>query len=338
MKFSNATWLLSVLGFGADILTVAMSGTAGNVGNSVAELATYIDLMMLDVAELNCILPQFGQKKPLPQRSGAKTIAFNRMEKLATSATPTQLTEGISPDAAGLTIAQVTATLEQYGQLVRISDLSELTAKHPLVQEAIQRLSTWAVETYDILVYGVLDAASNVYRVNSRAGDTSLLASDVLTYNDCVELAAILSVQGAKTFSDGNYAIITSPQPYANLQRDPDYKAANQLVGADKIFRGQVGSLAGVSVTRSNAPGFAVTAQTTSGYANKVYSSFALGMNAFQVCDFQSLETVVTPPGGHGDPLKQSTKLGVKFSMKSVISNQNWIRRVRSAGNDSTTY
>jgi N4-gp56 family major capsid protein len=336
MKKFFSLFLLAAFGLGADVLTV-MTGTAGNAGSTAAELANYIDLMMLDVAELNCILPQFGQKRPLPQRSGAKTIQFNRMEKLTVSTSPTQLTEGISPDAVGLTINQYTATLEQYGQLVRISDLSELTAKHPLVQEAIQRLSTWATETYDVLVYGILDAASNVYYANNRAGATTLLASDVPSYNDLVELNAILFGQGAKPFADGNYACVTSGQPYAALQRDPDYKAANQLAGAEKIWRGQIGAIGGMSVVRSNAPGFVATSQATSGFTNKIYSSFVMGMNSFQISDFQSIESVVTPPGGHGDPLKQSTKLGVKFSMKSVISNQNWIRRFRSSGNDSAT-
>jgi N4-gp56 family major capsid protein len=292
---------------------------------------------MLDVAELNTVLKQFGQAKPLPKGVGSKTIQFNRMEKLTVSASPTQLTEGSQPDAVGLTINQFTATTEQYGNLVRIADLAELSAKHPLIQEAMQKLGLWSAEVIDILIYNVIDAATNVYRVNNRAGDTSTLASDVPSYNDLVELNAILVTQGAKPFADGNYAFITSPQPYASLQRDPDWKAANQLAGADKIFRGQVGAISGMSVTRSNSPAYAVTSQATTGFSNKIYSSFAVGMGAYQVSDFQSLESIVTPPGGHGDALKQSTKLGVKFSMKSVITNQAWIRRVRSSGNDSIT-
>lgn len=335
--FLSFYWLLSIVGFGADVVTVT-SGTAGNAGSTAAELVNFIDMQMLDVAETNTYLKQLGDPRPLPKGVGSKVIQFDRFEKLTVAASPTQLTEGVSPDAVGITINQYTATTEQYGNLVRLSELAEITAKHPLVQQAINRLGLWGAEVYDVLIYNVLDAATSIYRTNSRAGDTSLLASDVLSYNDLVSLNALLAAQAAQTFGDGQYAYVNSPQPIASLQKDPDWKAANQFGNADKIFRGQIGSLSNLAVVSSNSPAFATTAQTTSGYANKVYSGFACGKGAFQVSDLQSMESIVTPPGGHGDPLKQSTKIGIKFSMKSVISNQNWIQRHRSAGNNSTTY
>lgn len=44
---------------GADVVTVT-SGTAGNVGSTAAELITYMWSKMLEVAERNMILKQFG--------------------------------------------------------------------------------------------------------------------------------------------------------------------------------------------------------------------------------------------------------------------------------------
>lgn len=330
------TGLLIALGFGADVISVT-TGTAGNAGALSAELVNFLSAQMLDVATYNTILDQFAQKVPLPPKSGV-TIQFNRIEKLTVAAAPVALVEGIRPDAVGLQDNSFTATVVQYGNLVRISDLAELTAKHPIVQQAMDRLASWAAEAYDQLVYTVLDAASNTYRPNNRAGDTSTLSSDVPAYNDLVELMAILMAQGGKPFDgDGGYIFVTSPQPYASLLKDPDYKAANQLAGADKIFRGEVGMLGKVRVVVSNSPAFATTSQATTGFSNKLYSSFGLAKNAYQLTDLQSLELIITPPGGPGDELKQSYKLGCKFSQKSVITNQNWIRRVRTSGNDSTT-
>lgn len=49
------------------------------------------------------------------------------------SATPTQLTEGIPPDSVGITINYFEAVMEQYGTVVRLSDLAELTARHNIV-------------------------------------------------------------------------------------------------------------------------------------------------------------------------------------------------------------
>lgn len=320
----------------ADLITVT-SGTAGNVGSTAAELQTYFYAKMLNVAEFNTILKQFGEMAPLPERSSL-TIKFNRLEKFSTTASPSQLTQGVPPDADGLTINEFSAVVEQYGKLVRISEIAELTAKHPLIEATINRLGLHFAETYDILIYNVLDAATNEYRPNARAADTDLIGTDRPAYVDLVELNALLVVAGARPLgANGNYPFITSPQPYASLQQDPDWKASNQFAAASKIWRGQVGELANFDVVRSNSPAFAVTSQAGAGDADKVYSSFALGSGAFQVSDLQPMEMSVVAPGGHSDPLKQSYKLGYKFMFKSVITNQAWIRRVRTAGLNSVT-
>jgi len=120
--------------------------------------------------KLNTILDQFGDKTPIPSNS-SKTIRFVREEKFATSATPTQLTEGLPPDAVGLTLNEFEATAEQYGFLVRISDLAELTAKHPVVQKTIYLLGLQAAETYDQLVFNVLNASTNTYYPNAKVSD-----------------------------------------------------------------------------------------------------------------------------------------------------------------------
>ena len=328
------SFLFALLGFGNDVVTVT-TGTAGNAGSTAAELINFMSAQMLDVAELNTVLDQFGEKRPLPSNS-SKTIQFTRLEKLAVATTPTQLVEGVRPDAQGMTINQFTATVEQYGNLYRISELAELTARHPLIQEAMKRLATWAAETYDQLIFNVLDAATNNYRPNSKAGDTSLTASDKVAYVDLVELMATLQDNGGKPFEGGGYVFACPPQVHASLLQDPDWKASHQFM-PDPIYRGEVGFLANFRVVNTNSPAFAATAQAGSGQSSKVYSSFAIAKNAYQISDLQSIEAIPTPPGGSGDELKQSFKLGVKFSCKSVITNQTWIRRVRAAGLNSVT-
>lgn len=196
-------------------------------------------------------------------------------------------------------------------------------------------LGLQVAEIYDQLVFNVIDAATNEYRPNSRAADTDLLASDKPSYIDLVQLSALHSDQGGRTFGDGSYVFVCAPQVYASLQQDPDWKASNQLAAPSKIWRGEMGELANQRVVKSNAPAFAATSQATSGKANKVYSSFSLAMNAYHITDLQSVRMYNQRPGGHTDPLEQSRLLGWKFSFKTLITNQSWIRRVRSAGANS---
>lgn len=335
MKRFFSILLFALLGFGSDVITVS-TGTAGNAGATAAELTTYISAKALLVAERKLILEQFGDKQALPQGAG-KTIRFNRYEKFSVSTSPSQLTEGVSPDAVGLTINQFEATVEQYGLVVRIADLAEITAKHPLVQQSVQRVGTHAAELRDQLVFNVLDAATTQYFINGRANDAALIGTDVPTYNDLVELYADLAGAGGHTFDNGLYTFVTGPQVHASMLKDPDYKAANQLSNADRIFRGTIDMLGGFNVVMSNAAIQNATTSTGSGSSNNVYSSFALAKEAFQVTDLQSLEVIVTPAGGQSDPLKQNVKIGYKFSFKANITNQAWIYRVRSSGLNSIT-
>lgn len=332
---SLGSFLLALLGFGADVVTVT-SGSAGNAGSTAAELITYMSARLLEVAEFNTILDQFGDKHPLPSNS-SKTIRFVREEKLSVASTPTQLTEGIPPDAVGITLNQFEATIEQYGSVVRLSDLAEITARHNVIERTIYMLGLQAAETYDQLIFNVLNAATNTYWPNNKAADTSLVGTDRVSYLDLVELDATLQDQGARPYEGGEYVFICAPQVYASLLTDPDFKASNQLAAPQKIWRGEVASLGGFRVVRTNAPAFAATSQAGGGQANKVYSSFALGRFAYQITDLQNLRVYVVAPGGQIDPLQQSRKIGWKFAFKSIITNQSWIRRVRSAGQNSVT-
>lgn len=331
-----ASIVLSLLGFGVDVVTVT-GGSAGTAGSVAAELITYMSAKTLEVAVTTTILDQFGDKQPLPS-GNSKTIRFTRMEKFSTATTPTQLTEGTAPDAVGVTINQVEATVEQYGFVARITELAELTAKHPVVQTTLRRMGLHAAETYDQLVFNVLDAATNVYRPNGKALDTALVATDVPSYSDLVALLASLQDSAAMPVRGSNYVFVTPPQVNAAFLKDSVFQQSNQFRAPEKIWNGQAGTLANFDIVVSNAPSFAATAQTGTGQADHVYSSFALGREAYQITDLQSLQVFVTPPGGHSDPLHQNYRLGYKFSCKSVISNQSWIRRVRSAGANSVNH
>jgi len=128
----------TLLGVGTDVVTVitGATGVPGPAGSLSSDQQTYFSAKLLEVAVLFTVLDQFGDKDPIPSNS-SKTIQFNRLEKLTTSLTPTQLAEGIQPDAIGMQMSQFTAVAEQYGLLIRLSDLSELTSKHDVVGRAL---------------------------------------------------------------------------------------------------------------------------------------------------------------------------------------------------------
>ena len=185
------------------------------------------------------------------------------------------------------------------------------------------------------MVFNVLDAATSTYRPNGKSSDTGLTASDQIGYNDLVELEAQLQTNGGRPFEDGDYVAVMAPQVYAALLKDPDFKAAAQFKAPERIWKGEVQELGGIRVVRSNSPAFAFTSQANVGSANRVYSTFVIARFAYQVSDLQNLRVYVVAPGGHIDPLQQNRKIGWKFAFKTIITNQTWLRRMRSAGQDS---
>ena len=325
----------------SDVVTVS-TGTTGNAGNVVADLQTYFAANLLEVAEFRCVLNQHGEKVPIPSNSSL-TVHFVREEKFS-SAVPAQLTEGSAPNAMGITMNQFEATAEQYGALVKITDLAELTAKHPVVQKTIYLLGLHAAEIYDQLIFGVLNAGTSVYRPNARAADSNLIGSDHLAYVDLISVLAKLQDNGARPLDGGAemregalYSCIVAPQVHAALLKDPDFKAAAQFQAPSRIWNGQAEVLGGFRIVVSNSPSFAAATTTASGSSNKVYSSFFLGQAAFQVSDLQNLRVYVTAPGGQADPLYQKRQIGWKFAFKSLITNQNWFFVGRSSGLNSVT-
>ena len=115
----------ALLGLGSDVVTVVTgaTGVPGPAGSLASDQQIYFSAKLLEVAVLFTVLDQFGDKDPIPSNS-SKTIQFNRLEKLATTLSPRQLTEGIQPDAVGLQMSQFQAVAEQYGLLIRLSDLA----------------------------------------------------------------------------------------------------------------------------------------------------------------------------------------------------------------------
>jgi N4-gp56 family major capsid protein len=334
--FSKLISLIGVaFGLGDDVISVVTGavGAPGPAGSLASDQQTYFSAKLLEVAVLVTILDQFGDKEPIPSNS-SKTIQFNRMEKLATTLSPTQLTEGVSPDADGLLMSQFQAVAEQYGKLIRLSDLAELTSKHDVVGRALYMLGLHAAETYDILIFNVLNAASNVYCPNNKTVAT-LTATDTFGYTDLTAVHASLMDAGARQFEDGDYVLVLPPQVHATMQNDPDFKASNQFGKPERIWRGEVDELAGWRFVKSNAPGFAPNTSASAGFANKTYNSFGIARNAYQVSDLQNLRVYAAAPGGQADTLQQSRKLGYKFAFKAIITNQSWIYRIVAAGQNS---
>ena len=123
--------------------------TTATTGNDLSvEMKTYYSDYLIDMAEPELVHDQFGQKRPIP-KNGGKTIEFRKYAPLPKALTP--LSEGVTPLGQKLSVSNITATVQQYGGFIELSDVLLLTAIDNNMVEATRLLGSQAGRTSDTI-------------------------------------------------------------------------------------------------------------------------------------------------------------------------------------------
>ena len=270
------------------------------------EMKTFYDKNLIRLAEPELVHDQFGQKRPIPGGNG-KTIEFRKFNALPSVPSDRILSEGITPNGQFYGVTAITATIEQYGGYITLSDMLNLTAYDNNMQEVMKLLASQAGQVSDKITRDVLAEGTNVsYAGNATGrvddtGVTGLTSSDVLTIEDIKKAVRKLKRVNAKTIS-GDYVAIVHPDVAYDLMNDSEWVDANHYAGSTKIFSGEIGKMYGVRFVETTMAKIWVT---TGGLP--VYNTLVLGENAFGVTSINNggIETIVKQlgSGGTADPL-----------------------------------
>ena len=132
--------------------------TTGSEGLS-AEMKTFYEKRLIDLAEPKLVHGRFGDSYPIPQGSG-KQIEFRKYSILGKALTP--LTEGVTPSGNSLTVTSITCPLKQYGDWIQMSDMLQMTAVDNNVLQATKLLGSQAGRTLDTVIREELCGGTNV--------------------------------------------------------------------------------------------------------------------------------------------------------------------------------
>lgn len=209
----------------------------------------YIKEKLLSIAEKQTVFMDIADKEDLPDNNG-KTVQFTRYERLALPTTP--LTESDSPASTALTTSIVQAVMDQWGQVVNISDVAELTVKHPVMRVALSRLGTAGAELMDREIQKVLQGSSNVYFPNARTSRSGLLAGDFLGTDDIRKIVSTLRANGAPNFDGSNFVGVFDPFVEMDISKDSTFVTASSYSNLKTLLNGEVGQWMGVRWKRSN--------------------------------------------------------------------------------------
>lgn len=290
-------------------------------------IQTYYDKKLLARMIANFVHLQFGQKRPVPKGSG-KTIDFRKFSNLAAATTP--LTEGVTPSGNAITITNVTATVSQYGDFIEVSDVLDLVAIDPVLDEMADVLGDQAADTMDQVSRDVLVAGTSVQYAAGRVSRVTVAAGDNLTVNEIRKAVRTLKRNNAKPLDGGDYVAIVEPGATYDLQSDTKWEAAAQYAGSKQIFSGEIGRLYGVRfVETSNAKKFAGAGAA----AVDVYATLVLGKDAYGVVDIAgsgNVQNIIKPHGSAGtaDPLNQRSTTGWKALFTTKILQQAAMVRI----------
>lgn len=157
-----------------------------------------------------------AQKEKIDAGHG-KTIYFYKYPDL--TAPYTTLTEGTDPTSQALTNSEVSATAEQWGNVIGITDVAELTINTPLMQQAMDILARQARKIVDREIQEVLKGGTNIYYANGAASRDALTTSDKIDDDDITNVVARMRDNGAEAFEGDMFMGVMDPGTEAELTK-----------------------------------------------------------------------------------------------------------------------
>jgi len=262
--------------------------TINQYSQFTSDIESYIADELLALARRQVVAYGFGDSLSLPEGRGL-TYTATRYNRLPLPFAP--LSEGVPPTGQTMTLAQVSATAQQWGDKVTITDVAELTIKHPLFKTAVDLCGLAVTETLDRNTFNSLMAGTQINYVNTRGSRAALVAGDVMNVHEVHRITAALYTIGAPRYmgdenttqkidaengepgagkdprTQPHYVCIMHPLCEHDIRETSTVLNAWSYSDVNKIYNDELGELAGVRFCRSNMVPFWTGVAAVSGTA-----------------------------------------------------------------------
>ena len=213
------------------------------------DATTYIAAKTLDRIHRDTVVYGLGKKEKLPNRF-SKTFQYTRYEKINL---PKQaLTEGTTPTTSSLSMSTVTCIMDQWGDFVTLTDVAQVTIKHPVIQEAIPILAEQAAETIDREVIKVLMANTNIYYPGTATSRVTIGATDYVDSAVLRKVIAGLRNGGARGYEGRMFVGLFDHSVEQDLNQDTTFVQAASYSNIMPLLNAEVGKWLGVRWVCSN--------------------------------------------------------------------------------------
>jgi N4-gp56 family major capsid protein len=282
-----------------------------------------------------------------PQHEGSGH-RFRRFESLGINTTP--LSEGVPPLAVALTQSSVTATLQQMGNCIRITDRLSTEGIDQVKLEAIDVLAENMAQTLDAAARAEAVLGTAVRYTGGRTSRATVAKADILTLNDLLRgvnqlrrnnAPAYTGVRSSETGVGGHYFGVIHPDVGLDLFNDNRVQNVVSYQDKNKLWSFTLPELGGVLLIQStNAPIFAGAGAAGA----DVYGTILFGKEGFFGIDpswmkilasgdaVSTTELIIKDFGSSGiaDPLNQISSLAWKCTNADKLVDNTRVVRIES--------
>lgn len=292
---------------------MAVQGTSTNAAN----LYLYYVKKLLTTLQPRLQLYKLGKKTALPEGFGvqAKWLIYTKI-----GSSTTALTEGTNPTEIAFTTANVTASVAQYGQFSKVSDLLETTAIDNTIEQLAELFGKAGAETIEDLIATELDATLTGQWANKRANDNAVLATDVVSMKDFIRAMINLKVLFVGPHEMGAYMAVLHPATEYDIISETNQGGWLDLAsyakeggtGPSEAINGEIGKCYGIRFMTSDKMNAAANAGSVS-----VKRNYVVGQECFGVVELgkKSVDMIIKPAdtGGQANPLNMYGTVGYKI-------------------------
>lgn len=308
------------------------------------EVNNFYDRTLLDRVVPRFLYAMFAQVRPIKSNAGTSTIKFRRYGNLTAATTPLQ--EGVTPAGSSLSVTDITATAEQYGDFTILTDVVDYTSQDPVLTEiAGDVLADQALDTFDILTREVVMNGTSVRYGGDATDRDEIVAGDVISETLLKQSIRELKNNNAKKISEmvnATTGISTTPLNAAfvgiihpNISYTLDgitgYIPVEKYASTKKLMEGEIGAFKEIRFVEStNAKIF-----EGEGFGGvDVYATLIFGKNAYGISQIngQTLRNIIKGlgSGGTNDPLNQRATSGWKATFVAKILNNAFMVRLET--------
>lgn len=321
---------------------------------------------MLKRAEPIKVLSNFGQQVEIPKNS-TDTVSMRRAQPIdfgangAPQVDPQNYTlqEGATPAARTLTYVDVTATLQEYGVLYKLSSKMYRMYEDRAVDDMISTVAEHMATLEEMICYGVVRAGTNVVFQNGTARNQVSQAISLGRLRQSARgLLAAHGKQITKRLAPGTaygtsgihpaFLVFMHTDLIADARNLPGFVPIAEYGSYSPVHEREIGAVeefrfiaspyfrpfltSGASVTTGT-----VLTNGASGSGNAdVYPVVITGMDAWGQVALKGMKAVspivILPENAnHANPLKRFGFVGAEFVKTAVRLNENWMVRLEVA-------